>query len=81
MLEETETEKTRNFFVAFFVIGDISIRGGGPDRWLRLCAGQFVLEIRKFLATSEAEFNSLVGAGMGSKSFGIKAAVIFAFRE
>ena len=51
------------------------------DPWLRLCAGQFVLEMRKLLATSEAEFNSLVGAGMGSKPFGTKAAVIFAFRE
>ena len=27
----------------------------------------FVLEIRKLLATSEAELNSLVGTGMGSK--------------
>ena len=74
---ETETEETRSFFV----IGDISIGGGGRDPWLRLCAGQFVLEMRKLLATSEAEFNSLVGAGMGSKPFRTKAAVIFAFRE
>ena len=35
----------------------------------------------KRLATPEAEFNSLVGAGMGSKPFGTKAAVIFAFGE
>ena len=44
MLEETETEETRGFFV----IGDISIGGGGGggDPWLRLCARQFVLEIR-----------------------------------
>ena len=55
--------------------------GGGRDPWLRLCAGQFVLEMRKLLATSEAEFNLLVGAGMGSKPFGKKEAVIFAFRE
>ena len=77
MLEETETEGTRGFFV----IGDISIGGGGRDPWLRLCARQFVLEIRKLLVTSEAEFNSFFGAGMGSKPFGTKAAVIFAFRE
>ena len=43
--------------------------------------GSFVLEVRKFLVTSEAEFNSSVGAGMGSKPFGMKAAVIFALRE
>ena len=67
--------------MSHFVIGDISIGGGGRDPWLRLCAGQFVLEIRKRLATSEAEFNSLVGAGMGSKPFGTKEAVIFAFHE
>ena len=60
-----------------FVIGDISIKQGGRYPWLHLCAGQFVLEIRKRLAISEAEFNSLVGAGMGSKPFGTKAA----FRE
>ena len=37
-----------------FVIGDISIEGGGQDPRLRLCDGQFVLEIRKRLAISEA---------------------------
>ena len=63
------------------MIGDISIGGGGRDPCIRLCAGQFVLEIRKLLATSEAEFNTLVGAGMGSKPFGTKTAIIFAFRE
>ena len=80
MLEETKTEETR-VFCRIFVIGDISIGGGGRDPWLRLCAGQFVLEIKKLLATSKAEFNSLVGAGMGSKPFGTKGAVIFAFWE
>ena len=64
-----------------FIIGDISIGGAGRDLRLRLCAGQFVVEIRKCLAAAEAEFNLLVGAGMGSKPFGTKAAVIFAFRE
>ena len=78
MLEETKTEETR-VVCHIFVIGDISIGGGGRDPWLRLCAGQFVLEIRKLLATSEAEFNALVGADMSSKSFGTKAEVIFAF--
>ena len=73
--------KKQEFFCRIFVIGDISIGGEGRDPWLRLCAGQFVLEIRKLLATSEAEFNALVGAGMGSKPFGTKAEVIFAFRE
>ena len=77
MLEEIETEETRGFFV----IGDISIGGGGRDPWLHLYAGQFVLEIRKLLAASEAEFNSLVCAGTGSKPFRTKEAVIFAFRE
>ena len=57
------------------------LEGWGQDPWLRLCAGQFVLEIRELLATSEAEFDSLVGAGMGSKPFGTKAAIIFAFRK
>ena len=39
--------------------------------------GSFVFEIRKLLATSEAEFNSSISAGMGSKPSGTKAAVIF----
>ena len=81
MLEEAETEETRGFFCHICVIGNISLKGWGRDPWLRLCAGQFSLEISKLLATSEAEFNSLVGAGMGSKPFGTKAEVIFAFRE
>ena len=33
----------------------------------------------KLLETSEAELNSSVGAGIGSKPSGTKAAVIFAF--
>ena len=37
MLEKTEAEETKGFFV----IGDISI-GRGRDPWLRLRAGQFV---------------------------------------
>ena len=73
--------KKQEFFCRIFVIGNNSIGGGEQDSWLRLCAGQLVLEIRKLLATSEAEFNALVGAGMGSKPFGTKAEVIFAFRE
>ena len=77
MLEETETEKTRGFFV----IGDISIGSRGRDPWLHLYAGQFILKTRKLLAASEAEFNSLIGAGMGSKPFKTKEAFIFAFRE
>ena len=43
--------------------------------------GSLVLEMKKLSATSEAEFNSLVGAGMGSKTSATRAAVIFAFRE
>ena len=62
-------------------MGDISVGGGGQDPWLRLCAGQFVLEIRELLATSKAEFNSLVDAGVGSKPFGTKAEVIFVIRK
>ena len=41
--------------------------------------GSFVLEMGKLLATSEAEFNSSIGAGMGSKISETKAAVILAF--
>ena len=78
MLEETETEETRVFLSHFCHWWHFNWR---RDPWLRLCAGQFVLEIRKLLATSEAEFNALIGAGMGSKPFGTKAEVIFAFRE
>ena len=78
MLEESETEETEGFFVTFLSLVTFQLQGG-RDPWLRLCAGQFVLEIRKRLATSKAEFNSLVGAGMGSKPFGTKGAVIFAF--
>ena len=81
MLEETEAEETKGFFVTFLSLVTFQLGKGGRDPWLRLCAGQFVLEIRKLLATSKAEFNSLVGAGMGSKPFGTKAAVIFAFWE
>ena len=61
--------------------------GGGaaglpaPPPWLRLCAGQFVLEMRKLLRTTEAEFNSSIGACVSSKLSGMKAAVILAFRE
>ena len=80
MLEEAETEETRDFFVAFLSFVTFQLGAGGRDPWLHLCAGQFVLEITKLLATSEAEFNLLVGMGMGSKPFGKKAAVIFAFR-
>ena len=65
-----------------FVIGDISIGGGERDSWLRLYVlASLFLEIRKRLAPSKAEFNSLVGGSMGSKPFGKKAAVSFAFQE
>ena len=78
MLEETEAEETKGFFVTFLSLVTFQLEGG-RDPWLRLCARQFVLETRKLLATSKAEFNSLIGAGMGSKPFGTKGAVIFAF--
>ena len=77
MLEEIE--ETIGFFCHVFVIGDISIRPPPPGYAFVL--GSFVLEMRKLLVTSEAEFNSSVRAGMGSKPFGMKVAVIFAFRE
>ena len=78
MLEETEAEET----IVFFVISDISIGGGGrAPLGYAYVLGSFVLEMRKLLVTSEAEFNTSVGAGMGSKPSGKKAAVIFAFRE
>ena len=80
MLEETEAEEAKGFFVTFLSLVTFHL-GGERDPWPRLCAGQFVLEIRKLLATSKAEFNLLVGAGMGSKPFGTKGAVIFAFWE
>ena len=41
----------------------------------------FVLEIKKLLAISKAEFFSSVRTGVGSKSSWTKAAVTFAFRE
>ena len=75
MLEETEDEETRGFFVTFLSLG----RGGPPGYAYVL--GSFVSEMRKLLATSEAEFNSSVGAGKGSKLFRTKAVAIFAFRE
>ena len=79
MLEETETEETRGFFVTCLSLVTFQLGAGSLATPMR--AGQFVLEIKKRLATSEAEFNSLVGAGMGAKPFGTKAAVIFAFRN
>ena len=81
MLEEIETEETRGFFVAFlsFKTFQSKVRGGTPGYAYVL--GSLFLDIRKLSATLEAEFNSLVVAGMGSKPFGTKAAVIFAFRE
>ena len=56
MLEETETEET----IGFLVVGDISI-GGGPFGYAYEL-GCFVSEMRKLLATSDAEFNLSVGA-------------------
>ena len=75
---ENKTEET----ISFFVIGDILIgRGGGPfaPRGYAYLLGSFVSEMIKLLATSEAEYNSSVGAGMGSKPSGAKAAIIFFF--
>ena len=74
MLEETETEETSGVFVAFLSLVTFQLGAGSRQH---LCAGQFILDIRKLLATSEADFNSLVGGGLGSKPFGTKAAVIF----
>ena len=75
---ETETEETRSFFVTFLSLVTFQLEAGflaTPMCWA-VC-----FRNEKLLATSEAEFNSLVGAGKGSKPFGTKAAVIFAFRE
>ena len=87
MLEETETEETFDLFGHIFVIDDILIGGKKSDRLppppnppgYANVLGSFILEMRKLLATSDAEFNSSNGAGMGLKSSGTKAAVIFAF--
>ena len=78
MLEKTETEETRGFFVVFLSLVTFQLGAGSlatPMCWA-VC-----FRNKKALATPEAEFNSLVGAGMGSKPFGTKAAVIFAFQE
>ena len=63
------------FFVTFLSFVTFQLgRGGSPGYAYVL--GSFVLDMRKLLATSKAEFNSSVGADMD-----LKAAVIFAFRE
>ena len=80
MLEESETEETKGFFVTFLSLVTFQL-GAGTGSLATPMSWQFVLEIRKRLATSKAEFNSLVGVGMVSKPFGTKAAVIFAFWE
>ena len=77
MLEETETEETVGFFVTFLSLVTWGV--GLPGYAYML--GSFILNMRKFLATSETEFHSSIGAGMGSKSSGTKAAAIFAFRK
>ena len=84
MLEESETEKTIGSFVTFLVLVTFHLGGAvplPPSPWLNLCAGQFCFRNEKILATSEAEFNSSVDAGMVSKPSGKKAAIIFAFRK
>ena len=84
MLEETETEETIGFFVIFLSLVTFQLRGrGGPlgPPGYTYVLGSFVLEMKKLSATSEAQFNSSVGAGMASKPFGTKAVDIFAFRE
>ena len=78
MLEETETEETKGLFCHIFDIGYISIGGRTPPGHAYVL-GSFVLKMRKLFATSEAEFNFLVGASMGSKPSGTKAAVILPF--
>ena len=74
MLQAPETEETIGFFCHIFVIGGISFGRGGhpalPSKPYEL--GSFVLEMTKLLATSDAEFNSSVGTGMGSKPSGKK---------
>ena len=57
MLKEIETEETRGFFATFLSLVTFQLGEKGRDPWLHLYAGQFVLEIRKHLAASEAEFN------------------------
>ena len=75
-----KTEIAIGFFVTFLSLVIFQLGRGGTPGYAYV-QGSFALEMRKLLATSEAEFNSLVGAGMGSKPSGTKAAVIFAFRE
>ena len=70
MLEENEAEKTIGFFCHIFVIGGILLGGGGGGSRGRnpgsaYVLGTFVLEMRKLLAISKAEFYSSVGAGQG----------------
>ena len=50
MLEETETEETVGFFVAFLSLMTIQLGGGGAGSlppWLRLCAGHFCFRNEK----------------------------------
>ena len=77
---ETKTEET----ISFFGIGNILIgERGGPfaSPGYAYVVSSFVSEMIKLSAISEAEYNSSVGADMGSKLFGAKAAIIFVFRE
>ena len=82
MLEETETEETIDSFVTFLSLVTFQLWGGRlapcPSGYPYVL-GSFVLDMRKLLAISKAEFNSLVGAGMGSKPSGTRAAVVLPF--
>ena len=80
MLEETEREETRGFFVTFLSLETFQLEAL-PSSGYVYVLGSFGLKMRKLLAISEAEFNSSIGAGMGTKPSGTKVAVIFAFRK
>ena len=77
MLEETETEEKIGFFATFLLLVTFQLVGGVRAPGYAYVLGSFVSEIGKLLTTSAAEFNALVGAGMGSKPSWTKAVVIF----
>ena len=80
MIKEIKTEETLVLFVTFLSLVTFQLGGRALCPPLApLMFWDFFSEMRKLLASSEAEFNSSVGADMGSKPSGTKAAVIFAF--
>ena len=82
MLEETE--KTQSFFfVTFLSLATFQLGGEAAPHGYAYVLGSFVLEMRKLLATSEAEFKSSVGGwcGYGFETIQDESSGYFGFRE